>query len=86
MVSQRASRCCGEVNQYYPQDIYEAVIPFILKSLEQPKSAKSLAECLDVRLGQIQDWLKRAVAEGKVLKTKTGYLVNEEGFQLSLLP
>ncbi|MFE1747549.1 DNA-processing protein DprA [Coleofasciculus sp. H7-2] len=84
--SEPATTALGEVNQYCPQDIYEAVIPFILKSLEQPKSAKSLAECLDVRPGQIQDWLKRAVAEGKVLKTKTGYLVNQEGFQLSLLP
>lgn len=75
------------VSKTYPKDIYEAVLPFILNNLEQPKNAKSLAECLDVRLGQMQDWLNRAVAEGKVKKTTkpVAYVVNSEASQLSLL-
>jgi predicted Rossmann fold nucleotide-binding protein DprA/Smf involved in DNA uptake len=72
-------------SQSSPKDIYEAVLPLILEKLQQPKDAKSLAECLDVRLAQMQDWLKKAVAEGRVLKTKKGYAVNGEGVQLSLL-
>lgn len=72
--------------QTRPKDIYEAVIPFIVQELEQPKDAKSLAEALGVRLGQLQDWLQRAIAEDRVRKTKKGYLVNHEPSLLSLLP
>lgn len=73
------------VNQLSPKDIYEAVLPFILKNLEQPKDATSLAECLDIRKGQMDDWLKRAVKEGKVSKTKkpVTYVANQK---LALLP
>lgn len=71
-------------SQPSPKDIYEAVLPFILEQLQEPKDAKSLAECLDVRPAQLGDWLKRAVAEGRVVKTKKGYAVNGEGVQLPL--
>ena len=75
------------VNQSSPKDIYEAVLPLILNHLEQPKDAKSLAECLDVRKGQIEDWLNRAVKEGKVRKTKkpVAYIANDTPNLLSLL-
>jgi predicted Rossmann fold nucleotide-binding protein DprA/Smf involved in DNA uptake len=75
------------VNQSSPKDIYEAVLPFILNHLEQPKDAKSLAECLDVRKGQVEDWLNRAVKEGKVRKTKkpVAYVANDTPDLLSLL-
>jgi predicted Rossmann fold nucleotide-binding protein DprA/Smf involved in DNA uptake len=75
------------VNQPSPKDIYEAVLPFLLNHLEQPKDAKSLAECLDVRKGQIEDWLNRAVKEGKVRKTKkpVAYVANQKPTLLSLL-
>ena len=74
-------------NQPSPKDIYEAVLPFILNHLEQPKDAKSLAECLDVRKGQVEDWLSRALKEGKVIKTKkpVAYVANQEPALLSLL-
>ncbi|MFB2921060.1 DNA-processing protein DprA [Aerosakkonema funiforme] len=74
-------------NQPSPKDIYEAVLPFILNHLEQPQDAKSLAECLDVRKGQIEDWLNRAVKDGKVRKTKkpVAYVANQEPALLSLL-
>ncbi|MGB3208729.1 MAG: DNA-processing protein DprA [Crinalium sp.] len=70
-----------------PKDIYEAVLPFILNHLEQPKDAKSLAECLDVRSTQMQDWLNRAVLEGKVKKNRkpVTYEINPEKSLLSLL-
>jgi len=75
------------VNQSSPKDIYEAVLPFILNHLEQPKDAKALADSLNVRKGQIEDWLNRAVKEGKVSKTKkpVAYVANKRPTLLSLL-
>ena len=75
------------VNQSSPKDIYEAVLPFILTYLEQPKDAKSLALSLDVRPTQMQDWLDRAVAEGKLRKTKkpVAYVADQKPALLSLL-
>ncbi|RCJ16432.1 SMF family protein [Nostoc sp. ATCC 43529] len=71
----------------HPPDIYQAVLPFILNHLQQPKDAKSLAESLDVRLSQMQDWLNKAVSEGKVKKINrpVAYVVNQSITQLSLL-
>ncbi|OYD93296.1 SMF family protein [Nostoc sp. 'Peltigera membranacea cyanobiont' 210A] len=71
----------------YPQDIYQAVLPIILNHLQQPKDAKSLAECLNVRLSQMQDWLNKAVNEGTVRKINrpVTYVVNQPTTQLSLL-
>jgi len=88
--SVRADSLAGmvfSVNQSSPKDIYEAVLPFILNHLERPTDAKSLAECLDVRKGQIEDWLNRAVKEGKVRKTKkpVAYEANKRPTLLSLL-
>ena len=54
---------------FAPKNIYEAVLPFILKELEQPKGLKELVTALDVRQGQMQDWLKKAVEEGYIRKT-----------------
>ncbi|MBD2211707.1 DNA-protecting protein DprA [Nostoc linckia FACHB-104] len=69
------------------KEIYEAVLPFILNHLQQPKDARSLAESLDVRLSQMQDWLNRAVLEGKVRKINkpVAYVTNQGATQLSLL-
>lgn len=71
----------------HPQDIYQAILPFILNHLQQPKDVKSLAECLDVRPSQMQDWLNKAVNEGKVRKINrpVAYVVNKPATQLSLL-
>ncbi|MBL1202733.1 MAG: DNA-processing protein DprA [Nostoc sp. GBBB01] len=71
----------------HPQEIYQAVLPFILNHLQQPKDVKSLAECLDVRPSQMQDWLNKAVNEGKVKKINrpVAYVVNQSITQLSLL-
>jgi predicted Rossmann fold nucleotide-binding protein DprA/Smf involved in DNA uptake len=78
---------CHQQDQVSPKDIYEAVLPFILNHLQQPKDVKSLAECLDVKSSQMQDWLNRAVMEGKVIKINkpVTYVVNQPAIQLSLL-
>ncbi|WP_071187787.1 DNA-processing protein DprA [Trichormus sp. NMC-1] len=72
-----------------PKDIYNVVLPVILNHLQQPKDAKSLAESLQVRKVQMDDWLTRAINEGKVIKTKiekrVAYVVNHTDTQLSLL-
>ncbi|MEG3900636.1 DNA-processing protein DprA [Microcoleus sp. B4-C5] len=73
--------------QFPPKDIYEAVLPLILSNLEQPLDDKSLAEILDVQIGQMRLWLKRAVAEGKAIKTKNpvAYVAHQKAALLSLL-
>jgi predicted Rossmann fold nucleotide-binding protein DprA/Smf involved in DNA uptake len=75
------------LNQSAPKNIYELVLPCILKHLEQPKNAKSLADLLQVRTVQIEDWLKIAISEGKVTKTTkpVAYIANQTPTQLSLL-
>ncbi|MEH2157023.1 DNA-processing protein DprA [Nostoc sp.] len=75
------------VSDIHLQDIYQAVLPIILNHLQQPKDAKYLAECLNVRLSQMQDWLNKAVNEGTVRKINrpVTYVVNQPTTQLSLL-
>lgn len=70
-----------------PQDIYQAVLPLILNYLQQPISIQRLAEQLEVKQGQLKDWLERAVKEGKVKKqTKpVSYVAIQSNTQLSLL-
>lgn len=51
-----------------PTSIYEAVIPVILNALKEWKTPKELATELNVREGQLDDWLKRASKEGKIEK------------------
>lgn len=73
--------------EFRPKDIYEAVLPLILSNLEQPLDDKSIAELLDIQIGQMRLWLKRAVAEGKAIKTKNpvAYVASQKGTLLSLL-
>lgn len=56
------------VDKKSPRSIYDAVLPLLLNAIRDWKSAKDIAEELDVRLGQINDWLKQAVKEGRVEK------------------
>lgn len=51
-----------------PKSIYAAVIPVILNTLKEWKTPKELATELNVRKGQLDDWLKRASKEGKIEK------------------
>ncbi|MEA5499518.1 DNA-processing protein DprA [Limnoraphis robusta Tam1] len=52
------------------EEIYQAVLPILLKHLQEPLDDKSLTERLDVQIGQMREWLKKAVAENKVEKLK----------------
>jgi predicted Rossmann fold nucleotide-binding protein DprA/Smf involved in DNA uptake len=51
-----------------PTSIYEAVIPVILNALKEWKTSKELATELNVRKGQLDDWVKQALAEGRIEK------------------
>lgn len=51
-----------------PTTVYEAVLPVILASLNEPASSMQLAESLEVTKKQMDVWLKRAVAEGAICK------------------
>lgn len=70
-----------------PQDIYQAVLPLILNYLQQPINIETLAKQLEVKQGQLKDWLERAVKEGKVKKNNkpVRYVANQSNSQLSLL-
>ncbi|WP_219907587.1 DNA-processing protein DprA [Aphanothece hegewaldii] len=83
-VVQEASPSVPEVQT---NDIYQTLLPLILKHLAQPKDAKSLSETFNVRLVQMQDWLNRAVEEGKIKKNKkpVTYEINQNDSLLSLL-
>jgi predicted Rossmann fold nucleotide-binding protein DprA/Smf involved in DNA uptake len=72
-------------NHAEPKDAFEAVLSLMLSYLKEPRSEKSLAELLGVRVVQMRDWLQRATAEGMVKKTRKGYVANYEDSQLSLL-
>ncbi|MUG92403.1 DNA-processing protein DprA [Scytonema sp. UIC 10036] len=67
--------------------IYEAVLPLILEHLQQPQNVEALAESLNVRRSQMQDWLDKAVVEGHVRKTNkpVTYVMNQSATQLSFL-
>jgi hypothetical protein len=51
-------------------DAFEHMRPLILKALQSPLSEKEFAVKLNIPPGQAREWLKRAVKEGKVKKTK----------------
>ena len=50
------------------QSIYAKVLPIILENLRQPQSEKSLSKILEVRVGQLRNWLNQAYAEKKIVK------------------
>jgi predicted Rossmann fold nucleotide-binding protein DprA/Smf involved in DNA uptake len=51
-----------------PKSAYEAVLPVLLKALEDWKTPKDLAEELEVRKVQLDDWIRRAVKENIIEK------------------
>lgn len=48
--------------------IYEAAVPVILSKLVTPKTREQLAAELEARKAQLDDWLKRAAKEGRILR------------------
>lgn len=72
-------------NSKLPKNAYEAVLPLLLYHLNEPKDDKKIAELLDVGVGQVRFWLKKAVQEKLVEKKRTSYVLNRENKQLPLL-
>jgi predicted Rossmann fold nucleotide-binding protein DprA/Smf involved in DNA uptake len=74
-----------ELTSELPKDAYEAVLPLLLHHLQEPKGEKELAKLLDVGVGQIRLWLKKAIQQKIVDKKKTRYVLNCDNKQLHLL-
>jgi predicted Rossmann fold nucleotide-binding protein DprA/Smf involved in DNA uptake len=68
-----------------PRDAYEAVLPLLLHHLSEPKVDKEVADLLDVGVGQVRIWLKKAIQDKFVEKKKTKYVLTQENKQLHLL-
>jgi len=51
------------------QDFFDMIVPIILSYLDTERTAKQLAEKLDVRLAQMEDWLKK-LCERKLVEKK----------------
>jgi len=51
-----------------PDGIYGAILPLLLRALGEWKSPGDLCSELNVRKGQLNDWLKRALEEGRIEK------------------
>ncbi|NJL53900.1 DNA-processing protein DprA [bacterium] len=68
-----------------PKDAYEAILPLLLHHLSEPKVDKEVAGLLDVGIGQVRIWLKKAIQEKLVEKKKTKYVLNQDNKQLHLL-
>lgn len=50
--------------------IYQAVLPIILDQLQQPATCDELAAKLNVSKGQMNQWLKEAMDEGRICKLR----------------
>ena len=48
--------------------IYEAVLPVIIGQLETPMEVNELSKTLDVSKTQLNNWIKKAVSEGRIRK------------------
>ncbi len=57
-----------EKANYIPASIYDAILPLLLKALGEWKNPGDLCSELNVRKGQLNDWLKRALKEGRIEK------------------
>ncbi len=68
-----------------PKDAYEAVLPLLLNHLSEPKGDKEVADLLDVGVGQIRIWLKKAMQEKFVERRKEIYVLNRDNTQLHFL-
>ncbi|WP_276620847.1 DNA-processing protein DprA [Syntrophomonas wolfei] len=49
-------------------DVYEVVYPILEKCLQIPRGVKEVAEMLNIRQGQAEDWLARGVEIDKIAK------------------
>jgi len=57
-----------QLSEDVPERVFDAVLPVLLNALDDWQNPKDLAEKLEVRKPQLDDWLKRAVDEGWIKK------------------
>ncbi len=55
-----------------PATVYDAVKPLILESLEKPTKLQELAKTLQVRKGQLDDWVKALIKDGVLEERAVG--------------
>lgn len=67
-------------------NVYEVVLPILLKNLNNPQTDKDLAKKLNLKTSQLQDWLKIAKIEGKIISENNSnvYVIYQDFKQLSL--
>lgn len=58
----------NQLAEEVPASVFDAVLPVLLNVIDDWQKPKDLAEKLEVRKPQIDDWLKRAVEEGWIKK------------------
>jgi predicted Rossmann fold nucleotide-binding protein DprA/Smf involved in DNA uptake len=52
-----------------PKTAYDAILPLLIECLQTPRTAKDVAEALDVAPAQAKKWLDRAVEEKRITKS-----------------
>lgn len=57
-----------QLSEDIPESVFDAVLPVLLNALDDWQNPKALAEKIEVRKPQLDDWLKRAVDEGWIKK------------------
>jgi len=57
-----------QLSEKVPTSVFDAVLPVLLNALDDWQNPKDLAEKLEIRKPQLDDWLKRAVDEGWIKK------------------
>ncbi len=57
-----------QLSEDVPESVFDAVLPVLLNALDDWQYPKALAEKIEVRKPQLDDWLKRAVDEGWIKK------------------
>jgi hypothetical protein len=76
----------AEDHNQAPTDAYHYIIEIILDLLAEPMDAESLTAKLNVSAAQARAWLKRAVEEGKIEKTKAPLRYVRKANALPLFP
>jgi len=66
--AKEASKAPERLQPSAPATIYEAVLPVIVRALDEPASVDDLSKRLDVAKAQLQKWLKQAVSDKKITK------------------
>lgn len=53
------------------EDFYALFVQFLSDYLTTPRRREEIVNALELKQGQVQDWLNRAVADGRIIKSRT---------------